>query len=1058
MGGRSGSVSGALLWAVTGACALAALGLAASATSAAAKPSHRLIVTPHAGRKLPARPVWIRVRAANGARHLAVRLNGEEIGRRFSARNARGVRKLQASSSFGLRHGRNRLRVRLRRADGGIRAKTIHFRIRRNKPLAGAGIDRTVAVGSRVYLSGAHSRSNLHRSALKDRWKVTRKPRSGAAAGARLVGARSKQPRFVANQPGKYVLRLRVRARDGRTGSDLVDVRVDPPPAASLDTMADGPNDATGIRVGEGKGGFYPAKPGAWAQLVALDRQTLEPVTGKIADLANKSYPCPGLRYGDPQLPKCINALQQDLNRLDRHTLAIISNPITTLHGKGTPGYGLELATTRIGVKVSGFNLAPAGLLPGSFSAIGVPGGGPANWHAVVALPGGLGEGQGEMRDYLIRDNSGDYVFAPSERPDFNTQAAGSDQNRNVIEIGKKRFTESSDTGGLQVVVVDQSSLEGTSAYYPTAGPSSEEALHALRDRLAQANEGHNLIFIASHGVPAVERNCGCDDGQRNAWLQQAADQAEKLGGTRGAFFRALDPGLSNGDSYALVGGSRYGVAQGVEMQAGQAAADRLDGAPLSGTLARTGPNYTFEVQSSQLGTRVDRDPSRGATELARVAVQPPSAWPEQGNQGRSDAIAWIGSQVLGTGNPRGQYWTVGYVNGQFDYNFWTGGDGVANRIAELTQPDPRDVSFNEDDLRWAKAELEREIGWLASTHRYFDRLSTPFSDQGLESWAELKQTSNLIRDKVRVSPDQKVIASQRAGLDFGKALLKVIPVAGKAADTAFRIYDFASRSTEVNGEPAEQAFQTRADQVGVELANRLTAEQRMLTRQLPNTIAADYEKLRTVGTCASARPADWSACPFDHSDWQFTQDDQAHAAKLLGPQLDLASYAALLPARFTLWRLPPWWRRNVGDNKDFYGVTKVIDTDFWLPFAGLPDSAQVAVPVYRNLPTYSHQVSTGSRVNAPYTSSGDSWQIYALGYVAEGGDGTIGHPWVMKYPDRSVTDRLFRDPSDGGLVADPETFLLRYFTPTPLAHYPWRDSPTGWCVYGSGAPGGYCN
>lgn len=42
---------------------------------------------------------------------------------------------------------------------------------------------------------------------------------------------------------------------------------------------------------------------------MTLDRGTLEPVKGKFADLANKSYPCPGAAYGDSSFLKCTAAL-----------------------------------------------------------------------------------------------------------------------------------------------------------------------------------------------------------------------------------------------------------------------------------------------------------------------------------------------------------------------------------------------------------------------------------------------------------------------------------------------------------------------------------------------------------------------------------------------------------------------------------------------------------------------------------------------------------------------------------------------------------------------------
>jgi len=55
-----------------------------------------------------------------------------------------------------------------------------------------------------------------------------------------------------------------------------------------------------------------------------------------------------------------------------------------------------------------------------------------------------------------------------------------------------------------------------------------------------------------------------------------------------------------------------------------------------------------------------------------------------------------------------------------------------------------------------------------------------------------------------------------------------------------------------------------------------------------------------------------------------------------------------------------------------------------------------------------------------------------------------------MHYPKAAVTDRIFKPVDKKGLGADPESFFDRYFPKTStLDHYPERDTPTGWCVFG---------
>ena len=117
-------------------------------------------------------------------------------------------------------------------------------------------------------------------------------------------------------------------------------------------------------------------------------------------------------------------------------------------------------------------------------------------------------------------------------------------------------------------------------------------------------------------------------------------------------------------------------------------------------------------------------------------------------------------------------------------------------------------------------------------------------------------------------------------------------------------------------------------------------------------------------------------------------------------------------------------------------------------PFDGLPDSAQYAKPIFRNLPSYGHTITRDS--NGRYHSSGETWEVNALGYLT--GSGLITDRWLMHYPSADVTEPIFKSVGAGGLGADPESFFDRYFpNPATLDHYPERDTPTGWCAVDPG-------
>lgn len=202
--------------------------------AAKAKPPSGLILFPNAGATLPPRSLTIRVRKPSGAKLASVRLNGRELTQDLRSRQR--IHRLRVSPSHGLKHGSNRLTVKVARPSGATRTRTVRFRVRRRGPLAAAGVDRRIDSGEELRLNGRRSRSHLQRAereaaisssaGLVHRWKVV-----GAPEGARprevLEGRRSPRPTFTAETPGKYRVRLTVEATDGERGSDVVVVKAD---------------------------------------------------------------------------------------------------------------------------------------------------------------------------------------------------------------------------------------------------------------------------------------------------------------------------------------------------------------------------------------------------------------------------------------------------------------------------------------------------------------------------------------------------------------------------------------------------------------------------------------------------------------------------------------------------------------------------------------------------------------------------------------------------------------------------------------------------------------
>jgi hypothetical protein len=797
------------------------------------------------------------------------------------------------------------------------------------------------------------------------------------------------------------------------------EVRADPSPAVWIDTMAT-EGGRRGIRVGDA---FYPDQnPAGWAQVVLLDRRTLKPV-----GFANKTFGCDS-RFDQPTPDACAKPLREGIKAPGSDELIVVANQPNP---DGRPPYGLEWALEPFGVH-GGPDAKGRG--PGDFSAIATTGG-TADWH--MAKPRDPLDRSGSMRGWLIRSNEGNYVFAAGRRVGFDTQAKGSTSTENVVQVGDRRFTgrhQGRGPGGFQVVVLDPQTLVGESRTFDTTTEAAKMA-----DYLREANEERPapLVVVSSIGDPRAIP-AGADD----AALSRIVDRVAELGGTRGAIYRALDRAFAKKSvSYTLIARGESGPGGGIESEAETGTA--LNARPLTGTLAPTGANSTYVVADAPGfgpgGGERGPDPSIGASEIVDISLQPPGRWPDAGDPARTAAVGFLGESALGTPDIRAQYWTVPFVGGQFDYGRWS---EISKEIGSVAFVPGH--GFEPGDLAWAEDELRREIGWLEDEHRYLAALSTPFSKSQLRSWAQLGQIADGIRDKVGVGGDEIANANANAVFDGILSTLTALPTRhiGEAVHAADSIYSAAMELSEINGrKEAGESFQSRADEVGTKMAARFDAAQETLDRQLPNVIASDYEKLRAAGSCSSTRPADWKECPFDHSDWQFTQEDQADAAEALVPATEIWAYGELLPVRYTAWLLPPWWRSLT--DRQFSGLGLLGFPVY--PFDGEPVAAQSPVPIYRNLPDYGHRTSWDPDARA-WHSSGDTWQIRALAFLT--GKGRLNDAYVTHFPEASVLEHLFKPSADGGLGVEKETFFDRHFKPRPLAHYPFADGPApAWCL-----------
>lgn len=501
---------------------------AASAGRSKVKPP---ILSPRQGERLPARPLTLRVRAGKHVRKFRAQLNGQPIARYFSHPSRRRVRRLEASPDYGLKHRVNVLTVRVKRRSGAWRSRRVRFWVRRGRPLAAAGLDRTVETGP-VYLSAAQSRVHPSartggpRAGLDYRWAVLRAPRRSGLrpkSGARghrphvspLPGRTSRSPVVNLPKPGSYVFRVRVKAPDDKIGRDVVKERVVPRPMVTVQTQASRqggsgePSKVWGIQVGQGPqyDASYDGSQNPWLQIVVLRRDNLQLV-------ANKSYGCtaPNDHPTLGQVQGCIDRVRNDpdLRHLDDTEVVLAANhprpsSITSQSGYDGP-VGVPEALRAIGVGISDrswpdYVEGSTPVAPGAFSAIGIPTFGPGTAAEAFArsISSPCNPACPSVGGYLVQDfgNKLDYVWSSSARVPFDTRAEGSSSTKNVIQIGDRKYSQQlgpGQRGGYQVVVADRYDIsKADTGWFPTDGDGVDQdrTLGLMSDMLTRAASTH---------------------------------------------------------------------------------------------------------------------------------------------------------------------------------------------------------------------------------------------------------------------------------------------------------------------------------------------------------------------------------------------------------------------------------------------------------------------------------------------------------------------------------------------------------------------------------------
>lgn len=936
-------------------------GIAQGSTSGAKKtPSP--IVLPKKGQKLTGHRVNIVVRAGHEHGDLSARLNGRQIGEDF-ARSKRGIRKLRISSSHGLRHGRNVLRVKTRNGIHVRRGKVV-FRVVTKRPLTGAGRNRVGATGKKIHLRGRIIQSPHGPRARGVHWKVIRAPgagRGGAVAVSRsasrklLNARRSISPVIRPTRPGTYILRM-TSGRGRFTASDTVTVDAGPRSAAiEVDTAVTGddppgtisdspPQGRSGIRVGEivyrapwletAQGETFSGTSGTrtyeavW-QVVALDRTNLSLVWnrtyGRCTDPGPgglRDYDC---RTNDQGIPVGVN-MAREISDLGSGRLVIA----TSHAGSGSPADGRAWAVPDtpdadpVPLVEAGLPADPpspkpdylAGVVPGGITLIGTPGIPPGDARLSRLAGGGA-----RMQGFLISDINSHYGFVPSARPTFDTRSETDCDNaspRNcttAMMIGQSRSSRVSNRSGFLVAVYDDHSLSRLDEKHFDVASDQTDA-DGMAGELAAYLEARIvpgiLVAITSYGSPSAldGRSIRKETGVR------LANAIASIGGTKDRFNTAA----TRNTSYTLVGWVGASEGKGAEVLGSDA---RLRGVLSPNDRSRFRPaNY------SATGSPAEH--------LQQLLVAPRTkAWPLDDQPGPRAAIAWIGGQIpqLG-GDPRLAYWQQSLA-----------AIGTAqDRLDRLDAPTGK--AFSESDFSAARKQLDQELDWVKNTRDYFQLLAEPAGSAGKSVWENATILQNRLEAEVNF--DKKNAQAKADWFGVVQSLLSmaggigVLAEAGKefgalvsATASALVAGDLAWQARHNGARPYANDPRVKAD----DLALKLEEQSRRTTESLwrmGNAVISDPKKLEEVGTWAQCLPdAPSGGCDAEHEEYAVGPADNAKASLAASASLNRILYSQLVPLSFPIW--DTGLSREPDPDKNFNCVGGSF---FSSPFRGAPPSS----------------------------------------------------------------------------------------------------------------------
>ncbi len=816
----------------------------------------------------------------------------------------------------GLRFGRNRVQILVhkthaykRQSRYDMESRTVY--IPRTAPIASAGANHTRIQDGFVQFNGRATKLPPGSGSPTFRWRIVHAPKGSRAT---LRNARGSRPILVPDRPGRYQVRVSVRAPVRRARHAVASAAV--ASAAVADQSGTSNDTATAVVLPDiPPAGMRLATRGGSVDLdgqavpdtqccnrinyVVLDRQTLERTASGsvVADAAGMQSVGAIIDQSTGSMDHLV-VLDWFAPAEESLDLNAFNKLLQKIGGRPLPdGPGLE----RVHVSAVGVAGAPAGsaFVSRSNSNIGLSGS--------LRLNGVTGK-------Y-------DFVFTDPVNFDTGSDQAGTDSSpaELTIQVGASRYTRPNPGGGVagfHLLVLNAGDLRpatdhAESVYTTNAADGAEEpaAVRNLASELKVAADSPTrpLVFLQAFGAP---------HGNDDAW-DQAAQQVERLGGTRQVFnaINAADPQTLNGEdparngAYAFVGrvGSTAPLAE---------TSESFDGPPgqLAGVLMRA-RDGGYEPMLAAPPRRDGGTPVN--TELLRIANQAPESFPafkDTDGQPIDAASAQAVQNFLGAPDVTGLCSAADpvcdirksyYQSYRADWPSIQ--DDLTNAQGKCSEPHQ---GFTAAQCEGIRTELRDEVSKVAKVARYFGPLGLqqPFGASGVPALANLTEISKRIEEAVQPPATDNTTSSALTALSYVSLLGNATPettAIGNTLNAAFLLGAYFTRE-DGSADLIGPKVTTAASKLGVELAERYSQAGDHLD-DLGRLIVSDYGKLTAVASKVNAEPGP------GETDWRLGNVGQARDGLELAAKRMI--YARLVSLAYpVMYDLGP-----VGNARDWY-------------------------------------------------------------------------------------------------------------------------------------------